>query len=77
MLSGLGFREDCTNFKQLVILTLPSLCILENLLYIIKNGHLLAIHKDKISLPTRFGGNLVPVTGNMSEWPDPLNNNVF
>ena len=62
IVSGLGYRDDCrATFKELGILTLPSLYILENLLYVKGNAHLFSAHRDVHAYPTRNKDNLMPI----------------
>lgn len=61
VVAGLGFRDDCRgSFKQLGILTLPSLYLLENLLYVVGNIDLFATHGDVHTYQTRNKTNLIP-----------------
>lgn len=61
VLSGLGYREDCRGaFIRLGILTLPSLYILENLLYIKQHNNSLR-HQDVHQHNTRNCANFVPM----------------
>ena len=61
MLSGLGFREECrVAFSNLGILTVPSVYILENLLYVRKNHDVYVIHRSMHDYETRGRDALVP-----------------
>lgn len=61
VICGLGYRDDCRAcFRELGVLTLPSLYILENLLYVVKNIHLFSTHEDVHTYQTRNKCNLVP-----------------
>ena len=60
VVSGLGYRDECrAAFVELGILTMPSLYILENLLYIKANMHLFSAHEDIHAYQTRNKSNLV------------------
>lgn len=60
ILDGLNFREDCKNsFAKLEILTLPSVYILENLLYIKKNCEIYETYQNVHNHDTRGKENLV------------------
>lgn len=62
LLAGLGFREDCRGaFRELRVLTLPSLYILQNLLYVKKNLLQYETHEDIHTYNTRGKSNLVPL----------------
>lgn len=57
----LGYRDDCREaFKRLRILTLPSLFILENLLYLKDRTEQYSRHEEQHSYNTRNKGNLIP-----------------
>ena len=59
--AGLQFRADCRHaFKNLRILTVPSLYILECLLHIKRNINLYQTHEDKHNYNTRNRNNLLP-----------------
>lgn len=61
VLSGLGYRDDCrVGYRELKILTLPSLYILENLLHLKRSGHLFSAHGDIHTYKTRNNSNLIP-----------------
>ena len=54
VVDGVDFRDDCIeSFKQLGILTLPCLYLLENLLYVVGNIDLFATHGDVHTYQTR------------------------
>ena len=59
---GLGYREDCRPaFKSIKVLTLPSIYILENLLYVKTNLDLFTTHSDLHDYETRQRDHFVPV----------------
>ena len=61
LLAGLGYGEDCRAvFRDSGVLTVPSLYILENLLYVKKNLHMYVTHGDVHGYETRNRGELVP-----------------
>ncbi|XP_050294198.1 uncharacterized protein LOC126734556 [Anthonomus grandis grandis] len=61
VLAGLAYREDCkAAFKQLGILTLPSVYILENLLYVKRNTQSFTTHQDIHGYNTRHRTDFVP-----------------
>lgn len=61
LLGGLGYRDDCrAAFRQLGILTLPSLYIFESLLHVRNNIHLFPTHGDMHDYSTRGRADLIP-----------------
>ena len=61
LISGLGFRDDCKEaFITQRILTLPSLYMLECMLYVRKNVDVYLSHSDVHGHDTRHRHNLVP-----------------
>lgn len=62
LLAGLGFRDDCRDvFRQLQIMTFPSLCIFENLLHIKKYEDSYETHNETHSHNTRNKNKIVPI----------------
>ena len=60
IISGLHYRADCLqNFKELRILTLPSIYILQCLLFVKQNLHLYQTCKSRHDYPTRKNENLI------------------
>lgn len=61
ILAGLGYRDDCRHaFVQLSVLTLPSIFIMQNLLYIKSNLHLYRAHMNIHQYETRNRSDILP-----------------
>ena len=62
ILGRVGYRDDCRHiFKAMGILTLPSVYILENLLWVQKNHDQYTSHEDLHNYETRNKNKLVPL----------------
>ena len=61
IISGLGYRQECReSFRELNILTLPCVYIMQCLLHVKQNTDLYRSHEDYHNYPTRNNTNLVP-----------------
>jgi hypothetical protein len=62
VIAGLSYREDCkAAFQSLMILTFPSVYILENLLYVKKNIEKFRSHGELHGYDTRNRDNLAVI----------------